>query len=404
MAIQVAVENLTTGLVLHHDVLGEEGQVLLSRGVVISDDYIERLRSRNIQSVFIKILESEAESSSTGKVIPDIIEHQTRSKLREAFQLVIKKKSLSPKILQEISGYVSNVIKNIITSNNIVLGDIQNLRNYDDHTHDHCWTVFVSALALMREAMNQRLIANLDFFSLSSFGMGAIFHDIGKIHIPIELLQKKGKLADEELKIMKSHAYLGFQELRKSDYYHPMTRSIVLQHHQKWDGTGYGPKSEVILRGDKIPFQVRVVTVADSYDALISDRPYRRGITSGEAISILRKDMGTHFDPQLDSVILRTFPEYLRGTVLLLTNGALVSVDRPVMFGDKLYGYIFGSIFREVLPMKFIEEIDRQDILVKANSIEQIVSLMKNNGLSEPIFVNAAPPFDRLLREIFKSC
>ncbi len=128
---------------------------------------------------------------------------------------------------------------------------------------------------------------------------GAKLHDIGKIGIPEEILNKKGRLTDEEFDIIKSHPVLGEQLLQPLDFL-AEARPIVRHHHERWDGRGY-PDG---LASSKIPRAAALLAVVDAYDALTSDRPYRAGMPPREALEILRSGAGTQWDPDLVSAFI----------------------------------------------------------------------------------------------------
>lgn len=136
----------------------------------------------------------------------------------------------------------------------------------------------------------------------------APMHDVGKIGIPDAILQKNGKLDDAEWQVMRSHAQIGADIIGE----HPsgllqMARSIALTHHEKWDGTGY-PNG---LKGEDIPLTGRIVAIADVFDALTSVRPYKAAWSVEEALELLRRESGKHFDPQLVELFLGCMPEVL---------------------------------------------------------------------------------------------
>jgi len=124
--------------------------------------------------------------------------------------------------------------------------------------------------------------------------MGGQLHDIGKIGIPELTLNKKGALIEEEYKAIKEHSYKGFEITRPID---SMIRvsEIILHHHERYDGKGY----PLGLAGEQIPFLARVVAIADAFDAMTSDRPYRKGIPYDQALEIIAQNRGTQFDPVL---------------------------------------------------------------------------------------------------------
>ena len=123
---------------------------------------------------------------------------------------------------------------------------------------------------------------------------GALLHDIGKMAIPDGILLKPGPLTAEERELIKKHPVYAYNMLKQIDFLKPAI-DIPHYHHEKWDGTGY-PEG---LRGEDIPFAARIFPVVDVYDALVSDRPYRKGLPPEEVRERIRVDSGKHFDPKV---------------------------------------------------------------------------------------------------------
>lgn len=141
---------------------------------------------------------------------------------------------------------------------------------------------------------------------LDSIKLSSILHDIGKIAISDEILNKKGKLTPSEYEIMKTHSDIGSETLKsigveslKNDFV-VMGIEIAKYHHEKWDGTGY-PSG---LSGRDIPFSARIVAVIDVYDALISTRPYKEKFSKQKSLSIIKEGSGTHFDPTIAEIFV----------------------------------------------------------------------------------------------------
>ncbi len=128
---------------------------------------------------------------------------------------------------------------------------------------------------------------------------GALLHDIGKMAIPDGILLKPGKLTDEERKQIEKHPLFAYEMLSPIKFLHPAL-DIPYCHHEKWDGTGY-PRG---LKGEEIPFAARIFSVVDVWDALVSDRPYRKGIQPAEVKKSIRELSGTHFDPRIVEAFL----------------------------------------------------------------------------------------------------
>lgn len=136
----------------------------------------------------------------------------------------------------------------------------------------------------------------------------APMHDIGKIGIPDAVLQKPGKLNPEEWAVMQQHARIGAEIIGEdgSDLLN-MAREVALCHHEKWDGTGY-PEG---LKGKDIPLSARIVALADVFDALTSERPYKKAWSIERATDLVREQSGKHFDPELVDAFFRSLPGIL---------------------------------------------------------------------------------------------
>jgi putative two-component system response regulator len=138
-------------------------------------------------------------------------------------------------------------------------------------------------------------------------------HDIGKVGIPDAILQKPGKLTQEEFQIMKTHAEIGARTLEdvanqyKGNAFIKMGLEITRGHHEKWDGTGY-PNG---LSGPDIPLSARIMAIVDVYDALRSKRTYKEGFSHEKSAEIIQEGRGTHFDPQLVDIFLKYQDEFM---------------------------------------------------------------------------------------------
>ncbi|WP_052315112.1 HD domain-containing phosphohydrolase [Thiocystis violascens] len=133
-------------------------------------------------------------------------------------------------------------------------------------------------------------------------------HDIGKIGIPDRILLKPGKLDPEEWEIMQTHATIGGDLLSGDDSdLLRMAREIALSHHEKWDGSGY----PLGLAGESIPLTGRIVALADVFDALTSERPYKKAWGIDESLALIRSEAGRHFEPRLTALFLQLIPEIL---------------------------------------------------------------------------------------------
>jgi putative nucleotidyltransferase with HDIG domain len=158
----------------------------------------------------------------------------------------------------------------------------------DHETTGHSFRVAQYAVALAR-AMGLR------GESLQAFEWGALLHDVGKMVVPDDILRKVGPLTDDEWHIMRQHPTWGFDMLAEVGFLQQPALEIVYSHHERWDGRGY-PRG---LAAESIPLPARIFAVVDTYDAITSDRPYRRAHSHHAAIAEVRRVAGQQLDPQV---------------------------------------------------------------------------------------------------------
>ncbi len=172
-------------------------------------------------------------------------------------------------------------------------GWAQALELRDSETEGHSRRVTEMTLHLARQM-------NIQGLELVHIRRGSLLHDIGKMGVPDYILRKPGPLSEGEWQIMRQHPVLAHNLLSRIPYLRPAL-DIPYNHHEHWDGNGYPRK----LRGEQIPLSARIFSVADVYDALTSDRPYRRALEQKDAFKYIREQVGKHFDPQIAEIFLK---------------------------------------------------------------------------------------------------
>ena len=181
----------------------------------------------------------------------------------------------------------------------------ESIESKDHYTQGHCERVADLACGLAAEA-------GLDQKSLFWFRIGALLHDVGKLMIPPEILNKPGRLTAEEWVMIKKHPVWGVEMLADIDFPWDV-RPIVESHHERWDGAGY-PHG---LKGEEIPRTARILCIADVYDALTSERSYKKPVSHDQAMDMMRSDVGHQFDPELfplfEKIMERLGPPRRRG-------------------------------------------------------------------------------------------
>lgn len=227
-------------------------------------------------------------------------------RLYNSFLQVTKDSMKSFSTMQQKSDYIEKVQANLI----VILADM--VENRDESTGDHIKKTSMYTLIIMRQ-MRQNGIHTKELTDefIDNVYKSAPLHDIGKIRITDAILNKPGKLTPEEFEIMKLHSTYGgeiitrlIESLTQASYLE-IARDIALYHHEKWDGSGY-PEG---LKGEEIPLSARIMAVADVFDALISDRVYKKAFTFEKAVDIIQEDSGTHFDPDVVKAFIDAIDE-----------------------------------------------------------------------------------------------
>jgi putative nucleotidyltransferase with HDIG domain len=164
----------------------------------------------------------------------------------------------------------------------------------DHETSGHSFRVALYALALARSL-------GLAPGTLKAIEWGSLLHDVGKMVVPDSILRKPGPLTANEWHIMKQHPTWGFDMLAEVSFLQPAAIDIIYSHHERWDGQGY-PRG---LAGEQIPRTARIFAVVDTYDALTSDRPYRRACGHGAAVAEMQRIAGQQLDPEIVEAFCR---------------------------------------------------------------------------------------------------
>lgn len=303
---RISISHAKPEMVTENNIYSADGRLLLRSGIKLTGSYIKRLHDLGVGSVYINNPYFE------GVHIPEVLSEETRVKaiktVQESFEYFRTTQKIDMKQFQVLTkSLLGEIIQNRDTMVHLI-----DIRTHDDYTFGH--SVNVCVLSVMTGVG-----LGYDEGKLRELALGALMHDIGKMLVPPEILNKPTRFSGEEMDIMKSHAGLGYETLRNK---HRLTipllsAHVAFQHHEKFDGSGY-PRG---LKGGEIQEYARIVAIADVYDAMISDRPYRRGMFPHEAYEFMMASSGTHFDPKILQVFFRNVAIYPLGSVVQLSSG-----------------------------------------------------------------------------------
>ena len=193
---------------------------------------------------------------------------------------------------------------------------LSSLRRHDEYTYDHSINVGLLSICLARHVGWRGR-------DLQEFGIAALIHDVGKLYTPLEILNKPGRLTPQEWVVMKRHPRDGHDILREAGVGSHVAPRIALEHHTRPDGVGYPPLPYGV---DRMHPGSQMVKIADTYDAFTTIRPYRSQTRPTEALKMLRKQAGTHFDGELVEAFCEMMGEYPIGSTLQLRSGRIALV------------------------------------------------------------------------------
>ncbi|MDR1778713.1 MAG: response regulator [Clostridiales Family XIII bacterium] len=234
-------------------------------------------------------------------------------RIENHLELVVQRRQLQD-FNDRLGTMVKSKTEQVLALQDAVLGTVANLVEFrDDVTGGHVERTSRYLEILVNAMLEDGLYAaETEGWDMNYLIQSAKLHDVGKIGISDLILNKPGKLTDEEFEIMKQHPKIGVTAIRQIEQNAPdhsflrHAGRIAGYHHEKWDGTGY-PYG---FKGTDIPLEGRLMAISDVYDALISARPYKKPFSTEEAKAIILEGRGTHFDPALVDVFLRVADQF----------------------------------------------------------------------------------------------
>lgn len=306
---KILVSELKPGMTLAKDVYNhEDGRLLLLKGFSMQQRYIEKLDSLGIMYVYI---DEEAPIAIIEDRNEEEVYNEAFSTMKDVLTTVTEGGSVQ---VAPVKDTVDEIVGRVI-NNESVFTQLTGMKDIDNYTFHHCVDVCVFSVITGKKI-------GLSVEDLTELGMGAILHDIGKCRVPLSILNKPGKLTDEEFMTMKLHSIYGFEIIQNTDGLSKKMATIACQHHEKWNGSGY-PSS---LREGQIDILARIVTLADVYDALTANRCYKKKSLPHEAADFIMKNAGIMFDPELTSIFINNITIYPEGTMVILNSGEIGSV------------------------------------------------------------------------------
>lgn len=239
---------------------------------------------------------------------------ETLEKARQVTMAVLQEARMGHSVSTHDVAPLVEEISASIERNASAMLTISRMKTKDDYTYLHSVAVCALMIALGKQLNYQG--------SLHALGMAGLLHDVGKMSIPDEILNKPGKLTDEEFKVVLEHPRNGWELLKQSNDIDEIALDVCLHHHERVDGSGYPDK----LSGEALSLEARMGAICDVYDAITSDRCYKKGWEPAYALKKMMEWKDGHFDEAIFQAFVKTIGIYPSGTLLKLKSGRLAVV------------------------------------------------------------------------------
>lgn len=304
----LTISMVEEGMKIAKTIFNEQGVPLINANSELTRSIINKLELLGYKGLLIDDEISE-DIEYEENFVSQQIKTSISKKLNNALAVYGNNKNLLYDEIDDLKDMISEVIDDMLSKRELNLNLLE-LKMFDNYTYFHSINVAIISLAIgYHLKLNKR--------DMLAVGAAALLHDIGKVFVGSEILNKPGKLNDKEFELMKTHSKRGYEIISKSSNLTQKAAVSVLSHHEHYDGTGY-PNG---LAGDKIILFGRIICLADVYDALTSDRPYRKGYTVLEGIEYIMANSGRLFDPELVKIFASKIYPYPVGSTIRLSNG-----------------------------------------------------------------------------------
>ncbi len=318
---------LKPGMKIDQSIVDRLGRNLVTRGSILDEYIIDSMLKMGIMTVYIQEGTIEPEDIES-KISPEIkrkieklhtddpakvnLSASVRKRVSEGIQFIYNNAE-SDKLANATDSIASDLMK-AIDSNDAIAIDINELKTSDEYTFKHSVDVATIAMILGK----QQGLSKQQVYEL---GVSGLLHDVGKTKIPIEILNKPARLNDDEFAIMKQHSVYGYHMLEKKGEFNKEICYAVLQHHEKINGKGY----PLGFNEKQITPYAKILSVADIYDALVTERPYKSAFSQRDAVEMIMSMTG-----ELDMSAMKSFLEsmilYPVDSIVDLSNGEKAKV------------------------------------------------------------------------------
>ncbi|MCY6371450.1 HD-GYP domain-containing protein [Clostridium ganghwense] len=328
----ISVDNVKEGAILGKSIYSDSARLLLSKGIQLDKKLIETLKKHEI--IYIYIEDHISEGIEINDVVDDVIRIKAISTMKRIFDMAMyqnrgkEKLDWIPfKLQKEVGDAIENILNNISENGN-VLYSMTELMGTDMYTYKHSVNVAILSILTAKSL-------GIKKEQIKYIAMGGLLHDIGKIKIPPDILNKSEELTEEEINIINKHPKDGYEMVKQDISLSYITKDIIYSHHELLDGSGY-PRG---LKDDEISLYSKIITICDKFDSMTSDKINRAKIPIYKALEILTAQCHEKIDKDVYSKFVENIAVYPIGTGVLLEDGRKGIVmdihrscpDRPII-------------------------------------------------------------------------
>ena len=323
---------LRPGMKLDHPVVDRLGRSLVARGATLDEYMIDSMIKMGIMSVYIQDGVPEEETKEEVPMCDEAkrnieklhtddrskvtLSASVRARVAEGIQFVYS--NTDSKGLSDATASIADDLMSAINDNDAIAIDISALKTSDEYTFKHSVDVATIAMIIAKQqGCSQK--------DIHEIGVTGLLHDVGKTQVPIEVLNKPGRLDDAEFAIMKQHSVFGYNIIKDRPEFSPAVCLGVLQHHEKTNGKGY----PLGVADDKLSPYARILSVADIYDALVTERPYKKAFSQRDAVEMIMS-MTMELDMNAMTSFLESMILYPVDSIVELSNGEKAKVVKNI--------------------------------------------------------------------------
>ena len=323
----IRVDDLKPGVKFDRPVYIDGENILVPAEIRIKEKDLTRLRKWGVETVQTSgtMIDEEAERRAKEAAIGDLRESRSYKELLQIYLTIVKQINIIFATLKQGRRVTTKEINRIVELlYQAVRKNPIEMTGFTIRADKNRHGLAVSSVNCSILSLVTGMSLKLDEGKLHSLVLGALLHDLGMLRVPDAILNKNGDLSDEELKTIYTHTIHSYTVITKELGYPEEIGLVALQHHERWDGKGY-PNG---IAGDQIYLLARIVSLTDSFEAMVRDKPYRDSMIGYTAMRQILNDNSRRFDSNIVKVFLKGMGIYPLGSVVILNDGSIGTVVR----------------------------------------------------------------------------